>query len=525
LKWLLSLIFLAILSTSTLRVYPLECLTIYKKSNWTRVGAIYLHPSSPENPLVVTPDVPPIWPNKSHSWWTDNFTLFASQKYIDEMMLNRALSAHTAKSIAVYFPQFLADVDVFGTKYLEELEKVVVFFQEKGFHILLFLGRPDYNTIGWIDTVKDPFARTYLLNNIDRIIRYGDIPDYVQEVTLGWMAWNTFCNYTVEDITGFNQQIKDIVNAAGDVFLVHVDGNWWDENLTFNGYTPESVSPKFGCSDGLFAESWAQGALPNRLSQLIPEYFTPSQISMVCDVPNGYINPSRSNALGTVEKDMEYWFNCIENAGITSWYMWDYYDSEAGVPSTYSLIYPNATTLTRKGEYTRARTQTGLLYKDVAVTEAKLYKTVIGQGLTTHINVTVLNQGDFSETVNITIYANTTIIHQQNITLTSGNSTTTELMWNATLPLGNYTIRAEALIKDDLDTSDNIFVYGLITIAIRGDINADGTVNIRDVAKAAIAFQTKPGDVKWDANADVNEDGIINIIDIATIARDFGKTT
>jgi hypothetical protein len=490
---------------------------IHFNSRWTRVGAIYLHPSSPEIPLVLTPDEP------LNSWWNLNFSLFASQKYIDEMMLNRALSADISKSLAIYFPQFLADVDAFGTKYLEELEEVVVFFHEKGFHILLFLGRPDYNAYGrHIETVSNPSARAYLLKNINMTLRYKDMYNYIDEVTLYWMAYVT--NYLSEEISEYDQHIKNVVNAVGVAFLVHVDGIWWEENLNFNGYTPESVSPKFGCSDGLFAESWAQGVLPKCLSQLIPEYFAPSQVCMICDVPNGYINPSRPNALGTVEKDMKYWFECIENAGITSWYMWDYYDSEAGVPSTYSLIYPNATTLTKKGEYVRSVTQMGLIYKDVAVTEAKLYKKVYGQNSTTYINTTILNQGDFTETFNFTILANSTIIHIQNVTLLSGNSTKIEFMWNVTLPVGNYTIRAEASIENDTDISDNVFIYGLITISIPGDINADGKVNIIDIAIAARAFGSKLGEERFEPNADLNEDGVTNILDISAIAREFGET-
>ena len=56
------------------------------------------------------------------------------------------------------------------------------------------------------------------------------------------------------------------------------------------------------------------------------------------------------------------------------------------------------------------------------------------------------------------------------------------------------------------------------------DLNFDGTVNIMDISTGAVAFGTKPGDLRWQMEADINGDGTINIIDIAAIAKDFGKS-
>jgi subtilase family serine protease len=72
--------------------------------------------------------------------------------------------------------------------------------------------------------------------------------------------------------------------------------------------------------------------------------------------------------------------------------------------------------------------------------------------------------------------------------------------------------------KDERNNEREIFVGKLPT-----DLNADGEVNILDIAIVARAYGTKPGDPKWNPIADQNNDGIINIIDIATVARDYGK--
>lgn len=58
-----------------------------------------------------------------------------------------------------------------------------------------------------------------------------------------------------------------------------------------------------------------------------------------------------------------------------------------------------------------------------------------------------------------------------------------------------------------------------------GDLNTDGDVNMIDVAIVAIAFDSKPGDKRWNPNADLNRDGVINMLDIALVVKDFGKTS
>jgi hypothetical protein len=62
----------------------------------------------------------------------------------------------------------------------------------------------------------------------------------------------------------------------------------------------------------------------------------------------------------------------------------------------------------------------------------------------------------------------------------------------------------------------------LNTVFFPGDINHDGIVDIIDIATAAKAYGTKPGDPKWNPNADMNRDRTIDILDIAKVAREYG---
>jgi hypothetical protein len=110
---------------------------------------------------------------------------------------------------------------------------------------------------------------------------------------------------------------------------------------------------------------------------------------------------------------------------------------------------------------------------DVAVTSVVPQRTVIAQGFSVKINVTIQNQGDVTEPVNVTVYANTTIVETKtNITLTSGNSTTLTFTWNTTgFAKGNYTISAYAWpVSGEIDTEDNSLTDGWILITKVGDL-------------------------------------------------------
>ena len=128
---------------------------------------------------------------------------------------------------------------------------------------------------------------------------------------------------------------------------------------------------------------------------------------------------------------------------------------------------------------------------DVAITEIAAKK-VVGQGFTTLINVTVMNQGLFTESFNVTLYANTTSLTSQTIVLTSKNCQIITFTWNTTTyAKGNYTIKAVAdIIQGEIDTTDNTLIGGQILIAKVGDLGGgippqfykcDAEINSKDL--------------------------------------------
>ena len=125
-------------------------------------------------------------------------------------------------------------------------------------------------------------------------------------------------------------------------------------------------------------------------------------------------------------------------------------------------------------------------FHDIAVANVTAYPTEVEAGEPVTINVTVTNEGNYSETAfTVTVYADITayepIYHPvtgmlegfnvvvgdeitvgtQTVTdLAPGNTTTSTFTWNTTgVEAGNYTISARAsTVPDETDTTDNLFV-------------------------------------------------------------------
>jgi parallel beta-helix repeat protein len=94
---------------------------------------------------------------------------------------------------------------------------------------------------------------------------------------------------------------------------------------------------------------------------------------------------------------------------------------------------------------------------DVIVTALSPSETTADQGETVNINVTVANHGSYSETCNLTLYANTSIVASQILTLQTGDFNMVSFDWNtAGLTNGNYTLSAYAWpVPSEDDTTNN----------------------------------------------------------------------
>jgi hypothetical protein len=170
---------------------------------------------------------------------------------------------------------------------------------------------------------------------------------------------------------------------------------------------------------------------------------------------------------------------------------------------------------------------TGAGVHDVAITAVSPMKTIVGQNYTCSINVTVANHGDYTETFNVTLYANATVIATiENISLANATLKTVAFVWNTTgFVKGNYTIWAYAWpVQGETHIADNTFMDGWVKISIYCDVNGDGIVDISDILDTALAFGATPGEPRWNPNCDIDDNGIIDISDILEVALHYGET-
>ncbi len=161
---------------------------------------------------------------------------------------------------------------------------------------------------------------------------------------------------------------------------------------------------------------------------------------------------------------------------------------------------------------------------DAAVVNIDPSKTKVGRGLTCRINVTITNQGGLPGTFNLSIYANGTSIASQIVGLNGGTSGILTYQWNTTaFAIGKYTLSAYAWpVYGETDLANNALTSGTVQITKKGDINADGKVNVLDLIIVAMALGATPSSPKWNPNADLNNDNIINVLDLILIASQLG---
>jgi len=162
---------------------------------------------------------------------------------------------------------------------------------------------------------------------------------------------------------------------------------------------------------------------------------------------------------------------------------------------------------------------------DIAITHIATSKTIIGEGYPLNINVTVENQGDYGEDFDLTIYANTTAIYTENITLPSVyiRFTTTTFSWNtAGFLKGNYNLTAVAtVVPNETDFDDNTLTCGIVKVTIQGDVDGNFYVDISDATQIGLYWlQLSP---PAPANTDINGDGIIDISDATLVGFNWLK--
>ncbi|MEM3576954.1 MAG: PKD domain-containing protein [Candidatus Bathyarchaeia archaeon] len=104
--------------------------------------------------------------------------------------------------------------------------------------------------------------------------------------------------------------------------------------------------------------------------------------------------------------------------------------------------------------------------------------------------------------------------------ITSGNYPTITHKYSAE---ANYTVTLT--ITDAGGLKDNETKIVIVRfIALLGDINGDGTVDIFDAILLSISFGAKPGNPNWNPNADLDNSGEIDIFDAIILSAHYGES-
>jgi hypothetical protein len=171
--------------------------------------------------------------------------------------------------------------------------------------------------------------------------------------------------------------------------------------------------------------------------------------------------------------------------------------------------------------------KTTIVKYDSTITEVRTSKTVVGQGLTTQINVTIANNGTIpNDSLKIFVYANTKIIYIQTIPfLTNGTAITLTFYWNTTgFAYGNYTISAYVQpVPGETNTQDNTLTGSIITVTIPGDVDGDHWVFLYDAVKLLSRYGAKIGDPQYDPVYDIDNDGRIFLYDAVILLSHYGQ--
>jgi parallel beta-helix repeat protein len=214
----------------------------------------------------------------------------------------------------------------------------------------------------------------------------------------------------------------------------------------------------------------------------------------------------------------------------------DGYPSGGNYWDDYLTRYPNATQIDHTGigntPYAISSNNTDRYplmntwpSPDIAITSVALSKTIIDQGYSLDAKVSAANLGNFTETFNVTLYANTTAIATQTVTLANGSVTTITFAWNTRgFGHGNYTISAYAWpLPGEINIANNKFTYGSVKVTIPGDVDGDFRVTILDVVRITSIYGHKQGDPNFNSNCDIDGDGKITILDVVICTSHYAQ--
>lgn len=176
---------------------------------------------------------------------------------------------------------------------------------------------------------------------------------------------------------------------------------------------------------------------------------------------------------------------------------------------------------------TTSREVTIMIIHDLAVINLECTERIYNDW-SVSIKVTINNEGTYSETFNVTMYANSSTIETKQVTnLGPCEEKTLIFTWNTTglTLLTNYTLEAVAsIVENETDTADNSLTHGPIFVTMIGDIMFNRKIDLYDAVRLLSIYGVKEGYPNWDIMADLYRDGAINLYDAVVLLTRYGIT-
>jgi hypothetical protein len=163
---------------------------------------------------------------------------------------------------------------------------------------------------------------------------------------------------------------------------------------------------------------------------------------------------------------------------------------------------------------------------DLAVTELRASKTIVGKGSALFLSVTIVNKGDFRENVSFSLSLNSTVISNSTFSYPFEIRQSTTILLipiTASLAYGNYTAKVHVtpVAGETNFTNNDKSCWFFITIP--GDANADKKVNVLDLILIATHLGIPVYSSQWNSNFDLNSDAAINVLDLILCATHKGQ--
>jgi hypothetical protein len=137
------------------------------------------------------------------------------------------------------------------------------------------------------------------------------------------------------------------------------------------------------------------------------------------------------------------------------------------------------------------------------------------------INVTVAEGLSYTETFNVTLYANTTVIGTEtDQTMNSQSSMIIPFNWKPS-QFGNYTLSATVTFTGP--TTSTFTTPAQLEVTIQGDVLGKHQVNILDVVAITGIYGLSKGNPKFNPNCDIEGDGKITILDVVACTSHYGQ--